>query len=205
MMAGRRSTAPGLRLLLGLVLAALACTPGSRPPRLLNESFEEVCDGLPCGWSRLEGPAEAARYVSTWHPGEHGLALEGEVSVAGPPGETRDASLQFGSLQVRMAARCDPGAVLTLSVAAQTVDGAIADTLRGRVSPDGDWHELTTVTVTAGTALADGGLTGGPFGGSVTIDILGITLRKSGPGVCTIDHLELDDSARFPGPSPDGC
>lgn len=194
-----------LQLALGALLGVLACSPGDGPTRLFQESFEDVCDGMPCGWSRLDGDTGAARHVSTWHAGEHGIELEGEVAVAGPSGATRSALLQFGSLQARMAARCDPGAVLTVRVAVRTTDGTLVDTLSGRVSPDGDWHELTTVTVVAGTALLDGGLTGGPFGGGLEIEVLGITLRKSGPGVCTVDHLELDDGARFPGAAPDGC
>jgi hypothetical protein len=181
-----------------LAVVLVCCDdPRAAPSRLLDQGFEERCGDLPCGWDQIGGPAGAARWTTTWHPGEHAIALDGDgITVRGPGGEADDSTLTFGSLEARIAARCDTGASLILRVAVVDTSTTVApraDTLEGRFSPGGDYTTPVTTTLTASTALADGGFTGPPFGGTVPIRITGMTITKQGPGTCEVAHVVVDD------------
>ena len=62
----------------------------------VNASFDEWCDGIPCGWILERGHVEN---VATWHPGDRGLGMVGaEVwvsQVLGPNEFVPDACMRF--------------------------------------------------------------------------------------------------------------
>jgi len=187
------------RACVALILGALACGDDDAPPnpRLLFEDFEERCGDLPCGWTRLEGDEDQARWVETLHPGEHGIRLSGSgVTVRGPGGEARTSALTFGSLQAELTAVCDPDASLVLQLGiTEVLEGGgspRSDTLEGPATDvPSDWGETTLVTLTATTALVDGGFSGPTF--SRPIRVTGITIQKRGPGECHIGRIVVDD------------
>ena len=90
--------APLLRGTLHALLFVIACRQAPEPdPLLLEESFEDECSGMACGWERIEGDADGAEWVSTVHPGEHGLRLQPDrvvVLLRGPPVEDRGLGLE---------------------------------------------------------------------------------------------------------------
>jgi len=188
------------------MLLALACRDpvGDPPVHLYLESFEEVCDDVPCGWAQLEGPAGTVRFVSTVHPGEHGLRLDAGVAARGPASTARSARAMFGTLQAALSARCDPGATLVLEAAVRATARDVVDTFRGRASPPEVWSDvITTTTLTGDLAGVDGGI-GDAFGGPVDIRIDGLTLRVEGSGRCEVDHLVIDDLGNAIA-RPSGC
>lgn len=186
--------------LVALILVALACGDDDAPqvPRLLYEDFETRCGDLPCGWDQIAGTSGQARYATGFHAGEHGLVLEGSgVTARGPGGDPMSALVTFGGLQARLAVRCDAGATLVLrigvrEVADGTVGGLRADSFEGRLlTPPTTWGAPVFVNLNAASALADGGFGTSAPTGSIVID--SVTLTKTGPGQCVIDHLEIDD------------
>lgn len=191
------------------ILVALACSDPAEPePTLYAEDFEERCDGLPCGWSQIEGDRGQARWVETFHPGEHGIRLSGSgVTVRGPGSDAADASLAFGTLQARLTATCDPGNRLVVRVG--LVDASDAggsprtDTLEGRTpaTVPTDWGAPVTLSLTAVSALGDGGFGASPFL-SGRFRITGVTISKEGSGACVISRIVVDD--RLP-MAAEGC
>lgn len=186
------------RASLALVLGGLACGDDDAPqvPRLLYEDFEERCGDLPCDWTRLDGDESQARYVETIHPGEHGIRLSGSgVTVRGPGGMPRTAALTFGSLQAELTAICDGDSLLVIQVGiSDALEGGgspRSDTLEGRVGPPTDWTAPILVTLTATSALSDGGFSGPTLG--APIRVTGITVTKTGPGECYVDRIVVDD------------
>jgi hypothetical protein len=171
----RRRSIPALAwLVVAGVVVGYACEP-ERAERVYYEDFEgELCDGAPCGWARSSGTAEQARWVETIHPGEHGLALTGDVTVRGPG----SAATVFGpSILLQMVVRCDEGSRLG-------VDVVISDELGSRslgvdaFAPT-EWDE---VSVTLGS--------GGEIGSST---ITAIVFTKTGSGTCEIGEVIVDD------------
>lgn len=160
--------------LLAGIVAGWACEP-SRTERVYYEDFEgELCDGTPCGWERSSGTPEQARWVETIHPGEHALALTGDVTVRGPGSS---ATLFGPDILMQMTVRCDAGSRLA-------VDVVISDELGSRAlgvdafTPT-EWDQ---VSVTLGD--------GGDISSST---IQGIVFTKTGTGTCEIGEIFLDD------------
>ena len=177
------------RWTLAALLALMACGDDA-PPQLepmFEEQFESACEGLPCGWTQIAGPAGATRWVTTIHPGEHGLELEGEgVAVRGPTPEMPRSALLFSPLRARAAARCDAGAELQLRVTALSETDSI-DIFEGRLDTSTEWGgslgDVTLDSVTAPDA--------GPFSAR-SVRVVGVEVHKTGPGICEIDSLWID-------------
>ena len=197
-------------VLLG-IFGALACGDGPEPPpnRILLERFETTCGDLPCGWSQVAGDPGDARYVSTFHPGEHALALSGSDVVAkGPGGAADGAQILFGSLQARIAARCDAGNTLVVRVVLNSSpDGGPVtyDELEGRFSPPTGYGSASMITLTAASTLNDGGFGGGPFGSFLPVEVVAITVSKTGSGTCEIGEIIIDDIGSVPLDEVVGC
>lgn len=198
------------RACIALIVGMLACGDDDAPgvPRLLYDDFEERCGDLPCGWTRLEGDEGQAVYVETIHPGEHGVRLSGSgVTIRGPGGMPRTSALTFGSLQMELTAICDPDSTLDLKLAVtEVLEGGGSprtDTLEGRVTPPSEWTGPILATLTATSALSDGGFSGSTFG--APIRVTGVTIAKTGPGECYVDRLVVDDVGTTATSSPGSC
>lgn len=167
-------------VLLAVAIApAIGCrSPAGDPSRIWGEDFETACDGTPCGWEQIDGPEGAVRWVETI-PGDHGLELTGDVTVASAPAMAMGNSGSF--LSMRATARCDSGSRLEVRV-------SIVDTSESRVSLDGTLRPPATWETATDPALLSPDLT--LTTGSVD-RIGGVAVRKTGPGKCEIDRLAL--------------
>lgn len=205
-----------MKWLLWLCLGLLACREvPDGPTRLYEESFEEVCTDeatgfeTPCGWSQVAGPEGGASWVETLHPGEHGIRLAGEeTTVRGPAGMNRNSVLLFGAIELFISARCDRGTQLIVQAGVRDVTTGNADTFRGRATPSDEWGNGTIIELVSDRALVDGGLSGGPFGGTFDVQVDLLSMRVTGGGACEVDHLVIDDVGAAVGPNPDpdeGC
>jgi hypothetical protein len=186
----RLSSGPTSGLAIGLAVGALAlasCGPFESPYTWSDDFEGPLCMGAPCGWSRLAGPAEGARWGETL-PGEHGLVLSGNgVIVAAEPAITLGLSTSDFNVALDLIARCDFGSTLSVEVGAtENVTGE----LRG--------YAPTTLNVL--TSWNDPRPNASRLGSGIdtlrSIDTL--TFSKSGDGVCEIDFVGLiDDTFRF--------
>ncbi len=61
------------------------------------------------------------------------------------------------------------------------------------------------VQLTGATALLDGGITGGMFGGVVNVQVSAVAFRVQGSGQCTVDHIVIDDTGFTDSPRPSSC
>ena len=70
-------------LFVAAILALMACSPERVPqvPQLYVDDFEEICAGVPCGWTQVRGAPGAARTTETLLPGLRGIALAGDDVV----------------------------------------------------------------------------------------------------------------------------
>jgi hypothetical protein len=158
----------------------------ARPPAtpLYRATFEDVCDGTPCGWQQVSGPAGGAIFVETL-PGEHGVRLIGDgVAISGPADgdEIVGGSITPGGLQAHIVARCDAGAILSIIVSMQDVSGTPIDMFTS-LDPSETWNgDRPVLPLMAQDPLVT------PLGFS---DILGVILRKEGAGACEIDYFSL--------------
>ena len=185
-----RPRTPLLRLLLHAMLFSLACRQAPEgEPLLLEESFEEECEGLPCGWAQVLGNPEGAEWISTVHPGEHGLALDEGVTVRRSyEAELRNVQISSGGLQGVVSARCDPGGALDFEVFVRDAAGS-PDAYGGRVGPPTEWGTPVSLSLTSDFALLDGGTgLGTPM---IDLAVSSILIRASG-APCEIDHLRVD-------------
>lgn len=202
-----RRSARLARALVASLLVVLACTDS--PPtvtHLVQQDFEARCgDGtLACGWVQIAGTDGQARWGSGFHPGDHVLLLDGSgVTVRGPGGGARPVTLTLGSLRIDLAARCDPGNTLDVSVGvvdASSESPAFSDELVGTTRPPRRWEDgRSGTTLTARSALSDGGL--GMTGGGYTVRVSSITITKTGTGRCEISELAIDDFTAFSVPT----
>lgn len=179
-----RSRAPWLAV--ALMLAFVACESDA-PPRFYRESFEMLCEGVPCGWSRTSGNADQATWIETIHPGEHGLRLIGDVSVRGPA-VMGEEPIALGAAFVRVTARCDTGSMLR-------VDVVLADTVGSQITgsalftPPEDWSSPFDAALSADV----------PLSGTAT-RVIAIGIAKTGTGACEISEIAIDDQI-----IPSGC
>jgi hypothetical protein len=197
-MNGRVLEAHAMRGLVLAMLAVVACRDPDVVPFLWEEGFETECDGVPCGWTQTGGTEGQSRWSATsLHPGEHALVLEGAgVEIRGPAGGTDNAAFNFSTLEARAVGRCDPGASLEIMVGLAQIgfDGTtvvgLDETRPATLALPSDWSaEPTRTTMTATMALTDGG-----FGGTAaTLQITTVVITKSGPGVCELADIVIDD------------
>ena len=168
-----------LALALG-ACAVSASLPGCGPfesPYAWSDDFEgPLCAGAPCGWSRVAGPADGARWGETL-PGEHGLILSGEgVTVLVEPELDLGGFSDFG-VALDVIARGDLGAALSVEMAATE-------------SRLGTIRSLTPAIVTR-TLWSQGRANATRLGGSGDSlrSLDAITFAKSGAGVCEINFV----------------
>jgi hypothetical protein len=177
-----------LLLACSLATTAAACA-GPDPVSLYRETFEDVCDGTPCGWEQVTGPAGAAIFVETL-PGEHGVRLIGDgVAISGPAegDEVQGETISPTNLQAHIVARCDEDAIIQIIVSMQDVTGTPVD-MQTSLTPATTWNgDRPTMFLSAREPPVT------PVGFT---DILGVILRKEGPGACEIDYFSLASPAR---------
>lgn len=162
-----------------------ACGPFESPYTWSDDFEGPLCDGAPCGWSRLAGAADGARWGETL-PGEHGLVLSGNgVIVSVAPA----LSLGFGASDFNLAldliARCDLGSTLSVEI------GAVED-----FSAEVRGYTPTPLNVLARWTDPRPNATRLGGSGETLRSIETITLSKSGDGVCEIDFVGLIDETR---------
>jgi hypothetical protein len=198
--ASNREIAIGRGLVLA-ILIALACDPPAPPPApFYEQTFSEVCEGVPCGWEQISGTPGDVVFERTIHSSVGGITLRGNgTSVRGPAGERGPVTFRTGTLEALVAARCDVGNSLLFEVVveASNQDGGTSDTvdvLEGRVTPAPDWTRPEAgnpALLTARTALVPGS----PFSsmGEISARVIAITVTKTGGGSCTIDRVVLDE------------
>ena len=98
-----------------LVLVACGGMPDDST-RLYHEGFESLCDDVPCGWEQGAGPDGGAVWIETL-PGEHAVSLQGpDTIVLGPRGFETPSPMALSTMELRVAARCDPGASIEVRV-----------------------------------------------------------------------------------------
>jgi hypothetical protein len=151
---------------------------------LWHDDFETVCDGAPCGWTQVAGPAGAVTWTETG-PGEHGLAMVGVVAVSiSPEADEVAAPAPVSSLKAHVVARCDRGAELTLIVSVRSAAGGLIDASGSATFPS-EWDGTrSTFDLFANDSTSS----------SLEFnDIVGIVLHKEGAGACEVDYVSLSD------------
>ncbi|MBO6940744.1 MAG: hypothetical protein JJ863_37565 [Deltaproteobacteria bacterium] len=182
---------PILRLGLHALLFCLACRQAPEgDPLLLEESFETPCDDTECEWAQVLGDPGGAEWVSTVHPGEHGLVIQPGVTVRKPYElDPRGVQVMSGALLGVASARCDPGGQLDFEVLVRDERGG-ADAYGGRPSLPTEWGIPISFALTSDFALSDGGMAIGTT--TSDLEVTSILIRSSGSAPCTIDHLRVD-------------
>lgn len=182
-----------MRALVLLVLAsAIAGCGGHDWNGLWREDFETTCDGAPCGWTQVSGPAGAVTWIETG-PSEHGVEMTGDgLAIAiMPSGDEVVGSDPVSSLQGHVVARCDRGAQLALIVTVQNLAGGPAVSASGTATYPSTWDGTrTTFDLFADDTTQQS---------AQFTDLLSVVLHKTGPGTCEIDYVSLaDQSTPFP-------
>jgi len=183
--------APVLRWGLHALLLCLACRQAPEgDPLLLEESFETECDGADCEWALVLGDPDGAAWVSTVHPGEHGLRIQPGVTVRKPYDlDPRGVQVMRGALQGVVSARCEPGGQLDFEVLVRDAASG-ADAYGGRPRLPTEWGIPVSFSLTSDFALADGGTATGTL--NPDLAVTSVLIRSSGSAPCTIDHLRVD-------------
>ena len=193
---------PLLRAALYGLLFVLACRQSpAADPLLLEESFEDECAGMACGWEQVLGEPGGARWVSTVHPGEHGLVLDPGVTVRrGYDVAPRGVQVTMGALQGAISARCDPGGQLDFDLLVRDEMGG-ADAFGGRPRVPEEWGTPISFSLTSDFALLDGGV------GTATVDYetTSLLVRNGGSAPCALDHLRIDGFGRGIRAPAGGC
>lgn len=200
-----RPRSPALRLGLHALLLCLACRQAPEAdPLLLEESFETPCDAE-CEWAQVLGDDGGAEWVSTVHPGEHGLRIQPGVTVRKAYElDPRGVQVMSGALEGVVSARCDPGGQLDFEVLVRDARGG-ADAYGGRPPIPSEWGIPVNFALTSDFALSDGGTAIGTS--TPDLEVTSVLIRSSGSAPCTIDHLRVDGfgrTGRAPESSCDG-
>lgn len=155
----------------GLLLLAAACGADDDEPPDPNPSFDQWCDGGPCGWQVDLG---AVQRVSTWHEHDYAVEFEG-------PGDVQLSQLRPTTsaqcLSFDMVARVDADAHLSLHVDFND-DGV--DEL-SQVAPMLDWKSVPFTIATP--SVYDG---------------VRFTLSKTGPGKAVIAQIVISGEDTCP-------
>ena len=197
-----------MRAILYGLLLLLACRQAPRDQPLLHEeSFENECEGVACGWQSISGEPDGVTWIVTVHEGEHGLRLQPGAAARGivPTSVLRQVDISAGSLEAAASARCDTGGILSIEVLAVAADGS-SDAYGGQFTAPPDWGRRSITTLAGDFALADGGMASAvPI--TTDLEVTVIVLRNTGVGSCEIDHLAIDGpgaASRVPAGACDG-
>jgi len=191
-------------LFVAAILGLLACSPERAPqvPQVYVQDFEEVCAGVPCGWTQVGGDPGAAHTTATLLPGLRGLALVGDdVVVDGPDGGDAPVDFSFGpTLTAVLMARCDATASLTIRVGVTSVttsDGGAdlgAQLFEAQLRPESTWSTDGGTSGETRQTLVP--LLARDLGTSMR-RIVSVNVRKLGAGQCEIDSLAIEQSSGF--------
>lgn len=184
-MSARRVWALGLAAMLSPALSA--CDPaGTR--YLWIEDFEgPLCEGAPCGWSRIAGEEGGARWEQTL-PAEHGLVLRGDgVVVVARPDVVVATGASDLTLALEVVVRCDVGAALSVEIGATDRLSGELQSFTPRVTPLVSWLEPRPTAARFGTGRLSIG----------SID--SISLTKTGEGACEVDFIGVIDTSFIEG------
>lgn len=180
----RRAQAAGMAL--GLLVVACDCDTGF--PELFLDDFEGACGEAACDWAIETG---AARRVTTFHSGEHGLELGAgarlvrapEAVVIGAGGVSPPAD------QVQLLVDCEPRSGLLVQAEVESGDGVIV--LEARIGSElahaGDGR-LRLVRLPLAAAGEDERVEG---------EVQWLRVIIEGEGACVIDDLRLVGGQRF--------
>lgn len=145
----------------------------------LDDLEGPLCGGVPCGWTRVAGPEDGARWAESL-PGEHGLHLSGNgVVVRVSPAVDLPFSVSDSQLALDLIARCDPGSTLVIEVGATEDFSGTLVGLEPTLNILSSWNEPRPNPVQLGA-------TGASLG---SID--SITIAKSGDGQCEVDWIGI--------------
>ncbi|TNF35679.1 MAG: hypothetical protein EP329_06010 [Deltaproteobacteria bacterium] len=171
---------------LGLFTLGLSgCPCDSGYPDLFYDGLQEVCSGVPCGWTVAAGDVAS---VATFHSGERGLqlAVGGDVSRALPelrvPGDGMISLLVDCDAQTTLVVEVDGASV----VPAGTSDESVDVTLVARREPE-PGEGLGGVIPRLDLPLTDPTIEGEP----PTIDAVRLRVYVEGPGACVIDEIHI--------------
>jgi len=165
-----------MRSLAAALLVLAGCGgPGRIVP--YEEDFETLCDGTPCGWVQTLGPPGAVSYLETI-PGDHGLSFTGDGVVARGGARTL-ASVSLLEI-AEVSGRCDDGSSLELRISVIDETG-VAATLEAVSMPGAEWSIPEPIPLSAPPGRLPG-----------VREVVGVLVRKLGPGACEIDRLVLD-------------
>jgi hypothetical protein len=151
-------------------------------------NFETLCGTVPCGWTQVAGPAGSVIAADTL-PGVHGLTFVGDGVAAAAtvaPG-TRVVPAAVSSLQAHVVGRCDAGATLSVVISVTPSSGSLpldvtATARRAMLQPTFDGTRVIFGVSTDSTDSFE--------------QLLGVIVRKDGPGACEIDYLSLASDAQ---------
>ena len=180
------------------LLIAVACASGCAPKcddqkaRLVvyEETFENLCDGAPCGWAVLQGPTGSVNTVTTIHAGETGVSFAGDAVIIRSNGSGNrgpNGAITF-PLEVRGYGRCDENSTLRIRV--RTQDPVTSEQLTYLATPafGTEWQaqvESALVPVDGRSEVYS----------DVGRSVLYVEIEKTGQGNCEIDDFEIGDAA----------
>jgi len=183
-----RVTRLALPLALASALLGAGCPCDSGVPDLFYDGFQEVCDGLPCGWDVDAGDVAS---VVSFHSGELGMRLAVAGAAARDLPDTLLPGSDEGGAQVSLLAACDgaTGLVVEVDILSAAAGGTSGETeqltLSGHLDPQPGASAGGPLLLRQ-LALSLPGQDPVPTGTAVRIRV-----ALDGPGVCTIDELHL--------------
>lgn len=166
-----------------LALALSGCPPTASDVYVYFESFEgPLCEGVPCGWSQVAGPSGSVQWSESF-AGEHGLHFSGSgVAARVEPRRTLAFATSDVELALDLIARCDPGGLLTVEVAAIDATDGQTRAYEPNITVLGRWTDPRPPTSRLQSDLSmERRIT--------TID--SITIIKSGSGSCEVDAIGI--------------
>ena len=170
------------------VFSAIAGCGGHDARALWRDDLESECNGAPCGWTQIAGPAGAATYVETV-PSEHGISLVGAgiaVSRAAEGDELLGSTDTVRAFCAHVVARCDTGSELTLIVTVTGVGSGAAIDVSGTATFPSEWDGTRSMFPLFPDDMTDGT--------EQFSDITNVVLHKAGPGACEVDYISLADN-----------
>ncbi len=170
------------------LLSSVAGCGGHDARALWRDDLESECNGAPCGWTQIAGPAGAATYIETV-PSEHGISLVGPgvaVSRAAEGDELLGSTDTVRSLRAHVVARCDTGSELTVIVTVTGVTTGTAIDVSGSATFPSEWDGARPMFPLFPDDTTDVN--------EMFSDITNVVIHKSGPGACEVDYVSLADT-----------